>query len=113
MVTGLRTSSTRHDGALRANAILATRQIAGEPPPGRELRDRLIRDPMRNFRPVAGRMSPNARNDGVVLAHRRRARIVRTRVEVQGTDRGRRRAGAGLVRAQLGLALRRAPCSAR
>jgi hypothetical protein len=52
-----------------------------------------------NARPAAGRQR-------VVLAHRRGARMVRTRVEVQEQTQVGDALVRGLVRAQLGLALR-------
>ncbi|MHA3019936.1 hypothetical protein ACXPWS_06645 [Mycobacterium sp. BMJ-28] len=52
-----------------------------------------------NSRPAAGRQR-------VVLAHRRGARMVRTRVEVQEQTQVGDALVRGLVRAQLGLALR-------
>ena len=51
------------------------------------------------------RPAPNARQR-VVLAHRRGARMVRTRVEVQEQTQVGDALVRGLVRAQLGLALR-------
>ncbi|MGK2852769.1 MAG: hypothetical protein ACSLE3_01465 [Microbacteriaceae bacterium] len=49
---------------------------------------------------------PAAQRQRVVLAHRRGARMVRTRVEVQEQTRVGDALVRGLVRAQLGLALR-------
>jgi nucleoside permease NupC len=50
--------------------------------------------------------SPRPPRERIVLAHRRGARIVRTRVEVQEQTQVGDALVRGLVRAQLGLALR-------
>ena len=51
MVTGLRTSSTATLVRLRANGASPAVELPVSRRQARELRDRLIRDPMRNFRP--------------------------------------------------------------
>ncbi len=60
-----------------------------------------------NARPAASSNArPAAERQRVVLAHRRGARMVRTRVEVQEQTQVGDALVRGLVRAQLGLALR-------
>lgn len=54
MVTGLRTSSTATMVRLRANGASPAVELPVSRRQARELRDRLIRDPMRNFRPGGG-----------------------------------------------------------
>lgn len=50
--------------------------------------------------------SPRPQRERVILANRRGARVIRTRVEVQEQTRVGDALVRGLVRAQLGLALR-------
>lgn len=59
-----------------------------------------------NERPPGSNARPAAARQRVVLAHRRGARMVRTRVEVQEQTQVGDALVRGLVRAQLGLALR-------
>lgn len=54
MVTGLRTSSTATMVRLRANGASPAVELPVSRRQARELRDRLIRDPMRHFRPGGG-----------------------------------------------------------
>lgn len=54
MVTGLRTSSAATMVRLRANGSSPPVELPVSRRQARELRDRLIRDPMRNFRPGGG-----------------------------------------------------------
>lgn len=54
MVTGLRTSSAATLVRLRANGSSPAVELPVSRRQARELRDRLIRDPMRNFRPGSG-----------------------------------------------------------
>ena len=54
MVTGLRTSSSTTMVRLRANGASPPVELPVSRRQARELRDRLIRDPMRNFRPGGG-----------------------------------------------------------
>lgn len=54
MVTGLRTSSTATMVRLRANGSSPPVELPVSRRQARELRDRLIRDPMRHFRPGGG-----------------------------------------------------------
>lgn len=54
MVTGLRTSSTGTMVRLRANGTSRAVELPVSRRQARELRDRLIRDPMRQFRPGGG-----------------------------------------------------------
>jgi DNA-binding LytR/AlgR family response regulator len=54
MVTGLRTSSTATMVRLRANGASPAVELPVSRRQARELRDRLIRDPMRQFRPGGG-----------------------------------------------------------
>jgi len=54
MVTGLRTSSTAMMVRLRANGASPAVELPVSRRQARELRDRLIRDPMRQFRPGGG-----------------------------------------------------------
>ena len=108
LVTGLRTT----DGGtvmvrLRANGASPAVELPVSRRQTRELRDRLVRDPMRGYRSVRGdELARDRRGERVVLAHRRGARMVRTRVEVQEQTEVGDALVRGLVRAQLGLALR-------
>ena len=105
LVTGLRTS----DGAvlvrLRANGASPAVELPVSRRQARELRDR--RGPRPDAQPEASMTSSERpQRERVVLAHRRGARMVRTRVEVQEQTQVGDALVRGLVRAQLGLALR-------
>ena len=90
---------------LRANGASPAVELPVSRRQARELRDRLVRAPMRRHRAAADDSRRTPPRQRVVLAERRGARMVRTRVEVQEQTAVGEALMRGLMRAQLGLAL--------